>query len=58
MTSKAAPDDIIQWPCGAWGFRIELELGHYTHKSDDFEVLSFDSSEWHKFMDAQDYEHH
>lgn len=56
MTHKPDPDDIILWPCGTWCFRTEL--GQYSHKSDDFEVLSFDSSEWHKFMDEQDYADH
>ena len=56
MTSKADPDDIIQWPDDTWCYRNELSYCGY--KSDDYEVLYFDTAAWHKFMDAQDYEHH
>jgi len=56
MTQKTDPEDVIAWPCGTWCFRSELP--EFGHKSDDFEVLSFDSPEWHKFMDEQDYADH
>ena len=56
MTQKTEPEDVIKWPDGTWCYRYELP--EFSHKTDDYEVLSFDASEWHKFMDAQDYEHH
>lgn len=55
MTQKADPDDIIQWPCRTYCFRSELS--YYSHKSDDYLVLYFDTYEWNEFMDKQDYEH-
>lgn len=54
MTQKDDPDDIIQWPCGHWCFRSELE--QHSHKSDDYAVLLFDTENWNAFMNAQDYE--
>lgn len=38
------PEDIFLWACGTWCYRYEHD--EFTHMSDDFEILKFDSPEW------------
>lgn len=42
-------DDILEWPDGEWCYRDEL-VG-FSHKSDDYRVISVDTDEWHTFVD-------
>lgn len=43
------PDDLIIWPCGTQCFRSELP--EFTHKSDDYEVVSFGSVRYNQLVD-------
>ena len=42
------PDDIILWPDHTYCYRHEL--AHYTHKSDDYEVLHCGTERWSDFL--------
>lgn len=39
--------DYIVWPCGTWCWGDELD--EFTHKSDDYQRLAFESPEWVQF---------
>lgn len=41
-------EDIIEWPDGTMCFREDLE--QMTHKSDDYRVVYFDSSEYEQSL--------
>lgn len=41
-------EDIIEWPDNSMCFREELE--QMSHKSDDYRVIYFDSSEYEKTL--------
>ena len=56
MTQQTDSEDVVRWPDDTWCYRNELS--YYGYKSDDYEVLYFDTAAWREFMDAQDYEHH
>lgn len=47
-----SPDDVIMWPDGMWCFRDELP--GFSHKSDDYRVISVDDDEWDVFVDEND----
>ena len=47
-------NDVIIWPDSCYCFRYELE--EYSWKSDDYEVLYFDTPEYNAFMEDTDYE--
>ena len=46
--NKPNQEDVIKWPDGVWCYRYELP--EMTHKSDDYEVLYFQSTPWFNFM--------
>ena len=37
-------EDVILWPCGSTCYRYEL--GEYTHKSDDYDILRVGTPEY------------
>lgn len=41
-------DDVMLWPDGEWCYRFEL--CEMSHKSDDYQVLAFESGNWNDFM--------
>lgn len=41
-----ASEDIILWSDDAWCFGEDLE--GMTHRSDDFRIIPFDTTEWHE----------
>lgn len=51
MNSAFTPSayDVILWPCGTWVYRHELEW--MTHKSDDFQVLGYETCAYVAFHD-------
>lgn len=40
-------EDICAWPDGDWCWREDLP--GMTRKSDDFEIIAFDTPRWHSF---------
>lgn len=52
MTQKASLDDIFLWPDGTYATREDVELGEYSHMSDDYKVLFVDSPEWNDFFET------
>lgn len=47
------PDDVFRWPDGVWCYRTELD--EYGHKSDDYELIKFGSSEWDRLHETGDH---
>ena len=45
---KRLGEDICLWPDDTWCYREDLE-GYLAFKSDDFEVIPFDTPRWHAF---------
>ena len=41
---QQSPEDYIRWPDGTVCYRSEL--WGYQHKSDDYEVIPFATTEW------------
>lgn len=50
---KTDLEDILLWSDDTWCCRYELE--EMTHKSDDYEVLYFDSEEYNEFLEKYDF---
>jgi len=46
------PDDICLWADGT--FCSRSELNEFSHMSDDYEVLSYGTSQWDSFTQAAD----
>lgn len=44
-------EDILLWPDGVWCYRYELK--DITHKSNDYEVLYFDSEKYDDFINQE-----
>lgn len=41
-------EDVFLWPDGNWCHREEV--GEYSHKSDDYQILYFGTDEWYKIV--------
>lgn len=41
-------DDVILWPDGTWCYRYQLP--EYSHMSDDYRVIEFDTFEYDEFF--------
>ena len=41
-------EDIFVWPCGTWCYRYQA--WEMDYKSDDYEVLHFDTPEYVQFV--------
>lgn len=41
-------EDVFLWPDGSWCHREEV--GEYSHKSDDYQILYFGTDEWYKIV--------
>ena len=42
--TAVSAEDIFLWPDGVWCFRSDLS--EYQYKSDDFEVVPFETPRW------------
>lgn len=47
--SQADLEDVFLWPDATWCYRYQREA--YSHMSDDYQILYFDSPEYNLFME-------
>lgn len=47
---KVDPDDIVLWPDGTTCFVHERH--EYNHKSDDYEIVPFNTPRWRELEDG------